>query len=158
MKNKFNKKNLTENFVHGIFLILGLITVASVLVITVYLVISGIPAIRKIGLFKFLFGMYNLCDNAIKYGREGGYVHVTVESGDGKAVLTVKDNGIGIAPEHQARVFERFYRVDKSRSRESGGTGLGLSIVKHAVAVHHGEISLDSRLGEGTEIKISFPI
>lgn len=102
--------------------------------------------------------MYNLCDNAIKYGREGGYVHVTVESGDGKAVLTVKDNGIGIAPEHQARVFERFYRVDKSRSRESGGTGLGLSIVKHAVAVHHGEISLDSRLGEGTEIKISFPI
>lgn len=102
--------------------------------------------------------VYNLCDNAIKYGREGGYVHVTVESGDGKAVLTVKDNGIGIAPEHQARVFERFYRVDKSRSRESGGTGLGLSIVKHAVAVHHGEISLDSRLGEGTEIKISFPI
>lgn len=102
--------------------------------------------------------VYNLCDNAIKYGREGGYAHVTVESGDGKAVLTVKDNGIGIAPEHQARVFERFYRVDKSRSRESGGTGLGLSIVKHAVAVHHGEISLDSRLGEGTEIKISFPI
>lgn len=102
--------------------------------------------------------VYNLCDNAIKYGREGGYVHVTVESEDGKAVLTVKDNGIGIAPEHQARVFERFYRVDKSRSRESGGTGLGLSIVKHAVAVHHGEISLDSRLGEGTEIKISFPI
>lgn len=102
--------------------------------------------------------VYNLCDNAIKYGREGGYVHVTIESGDGKAVLTVKDNGIGIAPEHQARVFERFYRVDKSRSRESGGTGLGLSIVKHAVAVHHGEISLDSRLGEGTEIKISFPI
>ena len=102
--------------------------------------------------------VYNLCDNAIKYGREGGYVHVRVESGDGKAVLTVKDNGIGIAPEHQARVFERFYRVDKSRSRESGGTGLGLSIVKHAVAVHHGEISLDSRLGEGTEIKISFPI
>lgn len=102
--------------------------------------------------------VYNLCDNAIKYGREGGYVHVTVESGDGKAVLTVKDNGIGIAPEHQARVFERFYRVDKSRSRKSGGTGLGLSIVKHAVAVHHGEISLDSRLGEGTEIKISFPI
>lgn len=102
--------------------------------------------------------VYNLCDNAIKYGREGGYVHVTVESGDGKAVLTVKDNGIGIAPEHQARVFERFYRVDKSRSRESGGTGLGLSIVKHAVSVHHSEISLDSRLGEGTEIKISFPI
>lgn len=102
--------------------------------------------------------VYNLCDNAIKYGKEGGYVHVTVESEDGKAVLTVKDNGIGIAPEHQARVFERFYRVDKSRSRESGGTGLGLSIVKHAVAVHHGEISLDSRLGEGTEIKISFPI
>ncbi len=102
--------------------------------------------------------VYNLCDNAIKYGREGGYVHVRVESGDGKTVLTVKDNGIGIAPEHQARVFERFYRVDKSRSRESGGTGLGLSIVKHAVAVHHGEISLDSRLGEGTEIKISFPI
>lgn len=102
--------------------------------------------------------VYNLCDNAIKYGREGGYVHVTVESEDGKAVLTVKDNGIGIAPEHQARVFERFYRVDKSRSRESGGTGLGLSIVKHAVAVHHGEISLDSRLDEGTEIKISFPI
>lgn len=102
--------------------------------------------------------VYNLCDNAIKYGRKGGYVHVTVESGDGKAVLTVKDNGIGIAPEHQARVFERFYRVDKSRSRESGGTGLGLSIVKHAVAVHHGEISLDSRLGEGTEIKISFTI
>lgn len=102
--------------------------------------------------------VYNLCDNAIKYGRDGGFVHITVESGDGKAVLTVKDNGIGIATEHISRVFERFYRVDKSRSRESGGTGLGLSIVKHAVAIHHGEISLDSKLGEGTEIRVSFPI
>lgn len=75
-----------------------------------------------------------------------------------EAVLCVKDNGIGIAPEHQSRVFERFYRVDKSHSKSSGGTGLGLSIVKHAVQYHHGKIELNSETGKGTEITIHFPI
>ena len=101
--------------------------------------------------------VYNLCDNAVKYNREGGSVRVQVDEADGKASIRVADTGIGIAPEHQSRVFERFYRVDKSHSKASGGTGLGLSIVKHAVAYHHGEIALESEVGKGTAITVSFP-
>ena len=84
--------------------------------------------------------IYNLCDNAVKYNREGGSVRVQVDEADGKASIRVADTGIGIAPEHQSRIFERFYRVDKSHSKASGGTGLGVSIVKHAVASHHGVV------------------
>ncbi len=101
---------------------------------------------------------YNLCDNAIKYNREGGQVMVSVSRVGEEAVLAVKDTGIGIPPEHQERVFERFYRVDKSHSKESGGTGLGLSIVKHAVQDLGGRIELDSTPGEGTAIKVYLPL
>ena len=96
--------------------------------------------------------IYNLCDNAIRYNKDGGKVTVTVD----KDSVTVRDTGIGIPREHQARIFERFYRVDKSHSRETGGTGLGLSIAKHAAQRLNAKISLDSTVGEGTSIKISF--
>ena len=101
---------------------------------------------------------YNLCDNAIRYGHKGGHATVTVSREGDRAVLEVADDGIGIPEEHQHRVFERFYRVDKSHSRASGGTGLGLSIVKHAAATHHAEIELNSTVGEGTTIRVMFPI
>ncbi len=99
--------------------------------------------------------MFNLCDNAIKYNNPQGSVTVTVTGGKAPSI-TVKDTGIGIPPEHQSRVFERFYRVDKSHSKLSGGTGLGLSIVKHAAAYHNAKLSLQSTPGEGTEITVSF--
>ena len=102
--------------------------------------------------------VYNLADNAIKYNKDGGSVRVTVEKCGGDAVLTVADTGIGIAPEHQSRIFERFYRVDKSHSKASGGTGLGLSIVKHAAAYHHAKIELESAEDEGTTIRVIFPL
>ena len=101
--------------------------------------------------------VYNLCDNAIKYNRPGGSVTVDVSSGDGTAVLQVSDTGIGIPPEHQGRVFERFYRVDKSHSKEIGGTGLGLSIVKHGAQFHGASIILASRPDVGTRIEVTFP-
>lgn len=100
--------------------------------------------------------IFNLCDNAIKYNKNGGTVEVVISSQENSFVITVKDSGIGIPPEHQARIFERFYRVDKSRSKESGGTGLGLSIVKHAVQYLNGKIDLQSSLGQGTVIQITF--
>ncbi len=101
--------------------------------------------------------VYNLCDNAIKYNVPDGTVMILVEAGKRNVKLVVKDTGIGIAPEHQSRVFERFYRVDKSHSKLSGGTGLGLSIVKHAVQYHHGTIELESEEKKGTEITLTFP-
>ncbi len=101
--------------------------------------------------------IYNLCDNAIKYNRDGGSVELDIRQGENTAVITVEDTGIGIPPAHQQRVFERFYRVDKSRSKQSGGTGLGLSIVKHAVQYHGGSIELESHPEEGTRIKITLP-
>ncbi len=96
--------------------------------------------------------IYNLCDNAIHYNRPGGSVHIHAAN----RLLTVQDTGIGIPPEHQERIFERFYRVDKSHSKASGGTGLGLSIVKHAAAYHNAEIQLESVPGKGTSISIQF--
>ena len=100
--------------------------------------------------------VYNLCDNAIKYNNPGGSVKVSVAQKDGEVLLRVQDTGIGIAPEHQDKVFERFYRVDKSHSKQSGGTGLGLSIVKHAVQYHHGKIIVESELNKGTTISVLF--
>ena len=114
---------------------------------------SVIPGVRRL-LYEVV---YNLCDNAIKYNRGGGRVDVTVAADAGSSSITVADTGIGIAPEHQGRVFERFYRVDKSHSKASGGTGLGLSIVKHAVQYHHGRIELESTPGTGTTIRVVFP-
>lgn len=99
----------------------------------------------------------NLMDNAIKYNHEGGSLKVTVGAEDGKAVAVFSDTGIGISDEHQSRIFERFYRVDKSRSKQTGGTGLGLSIVKHIVAYHSGEIQLESELEKGTTITVKLP-
>lgn len=111
------------------------------------------------GVRRYLYEIvYNLCDNAIRYNTDGGRVTVHVRSADNEAVLLVADTGIGIPPEHQSRIFERFYRVDKSHSKETGGTGLGLSIVKHAAAFHGGKIEMNSVFGEGTEIKVLFPI
>ncbi len=100
---------------------------------------------------------YNLCDNAIKYNVDGGSVTMSVTEEGEKVLLTVKDTGIGIPLEHQSRIFERFYRVDKSHSKASGGTGLGLSIVKHAAQYHGAEIDLQSAAGEGTAIIVRFP-
>ena len=100
--------------------------------------------------------LYNLCDNAIRYNREGGSVTVTVKPVEDKVMLCVEDTGIGIAKEHQTRVFERFYRVDKSRSKETGGTGLGLAIVKHMAAQQGAELMLESEKGQGTQITILF--
>ena len=114
---------------------------------------SVIPGVRRL-LYEVV---YNLCDNAIKYNRDGGRVDIAVASGTDGSSITVADTGIGIAPEHQSRVFERFYRVDKSHSKASGGTGLGLSIVKHAVQYHHGRIELESTPGTGTTIRAIFP-
>ena len=99
----------------------------------------------------------NLCDNAIKYNVEGGSVEVTVSQEARGALLTIKDTGIGIPAEYQSRVFERFFRVDKSRSKASGGTGLGLSIVKHIAQYHHAAIELESDVGSGTAISVTFP-
>ena len=118
--------------------------------------VEGSPAKIR-GIRHVLYEMfYNLVDNAVKYNREGGWIKVSLDPGENGPVFTVEDNGIGIAREEQDRIFERFYRVDKSHSRKTGGTGLGLSIVKHGAALHQAEIRLESRLGEGTKIRIFF--
>ena len=112
-------------------------------------VIDGIP--QLLGSI-----IYNLCDNAIKYNKMGGKVEVTVENNETEAVVKVEDTGIGIPAEHLGRIFERFYRVDKSHSKEVGGTGLGLSIVKHAVKIHDAKVDVESTVGEGTAITVAF--
>ena len=123
----------------------------------VTLVVEGQAASIE-GVRRLLYEIfYNLCDNAIKYNVPGGSVHFFVDSNEKSAVVKVADTGIGIPAEDQSRVFERFYRVDKSHSKASGGTGLGLSIVKHAVQYHHGSIELKSEPGKGTEITCVFP-
>lgn len=109
--------------------------------------VNGIPAL----LYSLI---YNLCDNAIKYNHENGKVTVNVQDEENAVLVTVKDTGIGIAPEHHERIFERFYRVDKSRSRAVGGTGLGLSIVKHTAVIHNAKIQIDSSIGKGTTVVV----
>ncbi|MGI6742266.1 MAG: sensor histidine kinase [Eubacteriales bacterium] len=101
--------------------------------------------------------VYNLCDNAIKYNKYGGSVFVTIEVSQYEIKLQVRDTGIGIPKSSLDRIFERFYRVDKSRSKEVGGTGLGLSIVKHAVLIHNGTINVESEIGKGTAFTITLP-
>ncbi len=123
----------------------------------VELKISGESA-RVYGVPQLLYGIcYNLCDNAIKYNRENGSVKVTVTNALEEVVLKVEDTGIGIPEESRERIFERFYRVDKSRSKAVGGTGLGLSIVKHAALIHHARIEMDSTPGSGTSFTVRFP-
>lgn len=110
-----------------------------------------------IGVRKILDEMiYNLCDNAVKYNKNNGVVDIIVNSSDGKVKLIVRDTGIGIPLSQQDRVFERFYRVDKARSKAIGGTGLGLAIVKHGAMYHNAEIRLESKENEGTSVSISF--
>lgn len=118
--------------------------------------LNGEACIIK-GIRRYLYEIiYNLCDNAIRYNNDGGKVSVDIKKDTDGIILSVSDNGIGIPKEHQSRIFERFYRVDKSHSKETGGTGLGLSIVKHAVAYHKGRIQLESNVGEGTTVTIFF--
>ena len=110
------------------------------------------------GVRRYIYEIiYNLCDNAIRYNKEGGKVDIAIKKRGKSTVITVADTGIGIPAEHQARVFERFYRVDKSHSKETGGTGLGLSIVKRAVMLHNGKVELTSTVGEGTTVKVVLP-
>ena len=109
------------------------------------------------GVRRYIYDiLYNLCDNAIRYNVNGGKVTVDIHMENSRNVIVVSDTGIGIDTEHHARIFERFYRVDKSHSKETGGTGLGLSIVKHAVMYHRGKIELESELGKGTVVKVLF--
>ena len=124
----------------------------------VTITVEGEP-VELTGVRRLLYEIvFNLCENAIKYNTDGGRVQVTVTKENETAAVTVRDTGIGIPPDQQDRVFERFYRVDKSHSKASGGTGLGLSIVKHAVQYHHGAIHLQSEVGKGTEIRVTFPV
>ena len=123
----------------------------------VTLSLTGGPAVMT-GVPALLHGIiYNLCDNAIKYNRKNGSVSIRVAQTDSAAVLSVSDTGIGIPEEHTQRVFERFYRVDKSHSKEVGGTGLGLSIVKHAAKLHNAKIELHSVVDGGTTVTVTFP-
>lgn len=109
------------------------------------------------GVRQILYEMfYNLVDNALRYTEEGGRVCVFAGEKNGKVCFSVEDNGIGIPKEEQKRIFERFYRVDKSHSRETGGTGLGLSIVKHGAILHHAEIYVESESGKGTKMELRF--
>ena len=112
--------------------------------------VTGVPRL----LFELV---YNLCDNAVKYNTQNGRVSVSITPQTDSILLSVKDTGIGIPAEHLPRVFERFYRVDKSHSKESGGTGLGLSIVKHVAACHHAALDIQSKEQQGTEITVAFP-
>jgi two-component system phosphate regulon sensor histidine kinase PhoR len=119
---------------------------------------AGLP---KLNMSKDRFKqmLINLLDNAIKFTGEGGRVQVSVSfKADRAMVIKVKDNGIGIPMEHQDRIFERFYRVDRGRSRKEGGTGLGLAIVKHIVLSVNGSVQVDSRPGEGTEFTVEIPL
>ena len=101
--------------------------------------------------------VYNLCENGIKYNKDGGRVDITLSKEAEKNIIVIEDTGIGIKEEQQSRIFERFYRVDKSRSKETGGTGLGLSIVKHAAMYHNAEVVLESKEGQGSKFTVIFP-
>ena len=123
----------------------------------VTLELSGTPAVLY-GVPQLLYSViYNLCDNAIKYNRRNGKVSVDIRNENNSAILSVRDTGIGILPEHQERIFERFYRVDKSHSKAVGGTGLGLSIVKHAAKIHNARIELKSISQKGTTVIVTIP-
>ena len=118
---------------------------------------AGTP-VEIVGVKQVLHEMlFNLVDNAVKYNVDGGKVSVETGIRDSRPYFTVSDTGIGIPESEQERVFERFYRVDKSHSKTIGGTGLGLSIVKHGASYHHAIVRLESKVGEGTKVTVSFP-
>ena len=112
-------------------------------------IIDGIPQLLQSML-------YNLCENGIKYNRPGGSVTISLEKHDSNVIVTIRDTGIGISKSDQKRIFERFYRVDKSHSKSVGGTGLGLSIVKHSVKLHNAKLEIESIVDEGTMFTITF--
>ncbi len=125
--------------------------------VCVALELSGVHGVLN-GIPQLLYSViYNLCDNAIKYNHENGKVMVNIQNKNGMVILSVEDTGIGIAPEHQERIFERFYRVDKSHSKAVGGTGLGLSIVKHAAKIHNARVEVKSHVRKGTTVIVTFP-
>ena len=132
-----------------------LLPIAEVAGVTLTLQGRGAPLLGSFDVLEQM--VYNLTDNAIKYNVRGGSVTVTVNADDTSAALTVSDTGIGIPKDKQPRVFERFYRVDKSRSKQIGGTGLGLSIVKHAAVYHKATINLESEPDKGTTVSVIFP-
>lgn len=124
----------------------------------IHVSVSGEPVIFN-GIKQILDEMiYNITENAIKYNNDGGHVDVWVGNTLNGSKVSVEDNGIGIPKEHQERIFERFYRVDKSHSKERGGTGLGLSIVKHGAIIHGAKVNVESAPGRGTKIEIQFPL
>ena len=124
----------------------------------IHVSVSGEPVVFN-GIKQILDEMiYNITENAIKYNNDGGYVDVWVGNTLNGPKVSVEDNGIGIPKEHQERIFERFYRVDKSHSKERGGTGLGLSIVKHGAIIHGAKVNVESIPGRGTKIEIQFPL
>lgn len=134
--------------------IMNLPTVMRTTQVELYL--NGESCVMK-GIRRYLYEIiYNLCDNAIRYNKDGGKVAIDLKNAGDNIILSVSDTGIGIPAEHQSRIFERFYRVDKSHSKKTGGTGLGLSIVKHAVAYHGGKVTLSSEVGKGTTITVEF--
>lgn len=123
------------------------------------LYIIDVEPVVFVGVKRYLYEiLYNLCDNAIRYNRTGGKVFLSIHKQAGFVLLSVADTGIGIPTEQQDRIFERFYRVDKSHSKETGGTGLGLSIVKRATLLHNGKLSLESVEGKGTKITVQLPL
>lgn len=122
----------------------------------VTLTLSGKPVVVQ-GAAQILDEMiFNLCDNAVKYNKTSGRVNIIVDTAEGRPVLTVEDNGIGIPAQDKERIFERFYRVDKSHSKQIGGTGLGLSIVKHGAIYHKAKVAMESELGKGTRVRVVF--
>jgi two-component system phosphate regulon sensor histidine kinase PhoR len=124
--------------------------------VTLAVVADAVPRVRGSARDLALLAR-NLIDNAIRYSKPGGRVDVTLRARDGEVVLGVQDTGLGIPKRDLPRIFERFYRVDRARSRETGGTGLGLSIVRHVVENHGGRISVDSELGRGTRVEVRLP-
>ncbi|MGN0241027.1 MAG: sensor histidine kinase, partial [Candidatus Weimeria sp.] len=116
------------------------------------------PVNAEVDEVKLSLAIMNLIENGIKYNKEGGYVHVSLNADHQYFYISVEDNGMGIPADSLDRIFERFYRVDKSHSREIGGTGLGLSITKNAIDMHHGEIKVHSVVGEGTTFDVRIPL
>jgi signal transduction histidine kinase len=121
------------------------------------LTVEGDNVVLRADVRKLTLAVSNLLDNAVKYGKEGGRITLTGKTWEGDCLLEVADDGPGIPAEHLPRIFERFYRVDRGRSRDLGGTGLGLSIAKHIVESHRGTIRVESRLGLGTRFLIRIP-